>query len=150
MDKFSRTTEIDTTGVLNAIEQDAPKKSRRGNIIALVVCVFAAIFIWLYVVDTDKEIIEMEYLNVPVIVEGSEYDVDVKTMVDVTIRGTKGALVDVKRSEIKIIVSVESIEEKVADGAFLAQVPIDYYIDGGADVDIIPSVNYVLVQIARK
>ena len=32
MDKFSRTTEIDTAGVLNAIEQDTPKKSRRGNI----------------------------------------------------------------------------------------------------------------------
>ena len=64
MDKFSRTTEIDTTGVLNAIEQDTPKKSRTGNIIAFVLCVLAAIVIWLYVMDTDAEIIENEYLDV--------------------------------------------------------------------------------------
>ncbi len=150
MDKFSRTTEIDTAGVLNAIEQDAPKKSRRGNIIALVVCVLTAICIWLYVMDTDTQIIEKEYLDVPVIVESVDFDVDVKTMVDVTIKGTKGDLVDIKRSEIKLVVTSESIEEKVQQGAMLTQVSINYYIDGGADVDIIPSVNNVLVQITKK
>jgi hypothetical protein len=31
MDKFSRTTELDTAGVLNAIEEDTPKKSRRNK-----------------------------------------------------------------------------------------------------------------------
>ena len=40
MDKFSRTTEIDTAGVLSAIEEETPKKSRKGNIIALIICVF--------------------------------------------------------------------------------------------------------------
>ena len=29
MDKFSITTELDTAGVLNAIEEDTPKKCRR-------------------------------------------------------------------------------------------------------------------------
>ena len=150
MDKFSRTTEIDTTGVLNAIEQDAPKKSRTGNIIAFVLCVLAAIVIWLYVMDTDAEIIENEYLDVPVVVEDCGYDVEVKTQVDIIIKGTKGELVDIKRSEIKIVVESERIQEKAAYGAMLTQVPITYYIDGGADVDIIPSVYNVLVQITNR
>ena len=147
MDKFSRTTEIDPAGVLTAIEQDAPQTSRTGNIIAFVLCVLAAIVIWLYVMDTDAEIIENEYLDVPVVVEDCGYDVEVKTPVDIIIKGTKGELVDIKRSEIKIVVESERIQEKAAYGAMLAQVPITYYIDGGADVDIIPSVYNDLVQI---
>ena len=64
MDKFSRTTELDTAGVLNAIEEDTPKKSRRNNIIALVVCFFVAIFIWAFVVSIDTELYEKKYENV--------------------------------------------------------------------------------------
>ena len=150
MDKFSRTTEIDTTGVLNAIEQDAPKKSRRGNIIAFVLCVLAAIVIWLYVMDTDSEIIEKEFVEVPVVVEDCGYDVEIKTPVNITIKGTKGELVDIKRSEIKVVVESERIQEKAAYGAMLTQVPITYYIEDGADVDIVPSVYNVLVQIINK
>ena len=150
MDKFSRTTEIDTAGVLNAIEQDAPKKSRKGNIIALILCVLAAVCIWLYVMDTDTQIVEKVYVDVPVIVEGSDFDVDVKTMVDITLRGTKGDLVDVKRSEIKIVVKSDVIKEKVAYGKMLTEVPITYHIEDGADVDIIPSVYNVLVEITKK
>ncbi|MBQ9744666.1 MAG: hypothetical protein IJW19_06025 [Clostridia bacterium] len=147
MDKFSRTTEIDTAGVLNAIEQDTPKKSRRGNIIALIICILAAIFIWAYVTDTDATIDEKEYRDINVSVESSQYNVEVKTVVNVTLKGTKSDLVDVKRSEIKIVVSADQIHK---EGEY--KVPITCYLDDAvnADVEIIPSTGYVTVSVKKK
>ena len=75
MDKFSRTTELDTAGVLNAIEEDTPKKSRRNNIIALVVCFFVAIFIWAFVISIDTELYEKKYENVEIVFENPNYNV---------------------------------------------------------------------------
>lgn len=146
MDKFSRTTEIDTAGVLNAIEQDTPKKSRRGKIIALIICLFVAICIWVYAMDTDTTIDEKKYDDIDIVVESDEYIVEVLTTVDVTLKGTKGDLVDIKRSEIKISISRGNITET---GEY--QVPITYYIDEKeTDVQIIPSVKAVFVRVSRK
>ena len=146
MDKFSRTTEIDTAGVLSAIEEETPKKSRRGNIIALIICVFVAIFIWAYVVDTNPEITSIEFSNVEVAVQSNTYDVEIKTQVDVTVKGTVNDSVDISRSDIIVFIPTEKIN---IEGTYT--VPIVCEIRHPNDnVQIETSVSLVLVQVTKK
>lgn len=146
MDKFSRTTEIDTAGVLSAIEEETPKKSRRGNIIALIICVLVAIFIWAYVVDTNPEINEIDFSNVDVVAQSDEYNIEIKTQVDVTISGVISDLVDIHKSDIDIRIS-----EKHINGEGVYSVPIICGFDRAVgDVQLTSSVNVVLVQVTKK
>ncbi len=146
MDKFSRTTEIDTAGVLSAIEEDAPKKSRKGNIIALIICILVAIFIWAYVVDTDPELHEKKFTEIEVSFENTDYNVTVKTRINVTLKGTTSDLVDVSRSEISVIIPAGYIN---GEGEY--KVPIICDLDAHiTNVEIIPSVTEVLIQVTAK
>ena len=143
MDKFSRTTEIDTAGVLNAIEEDTPKKSRRGNIIALAICILVAIFIWAYVMDTDPEIIEQEFKNVTVTFENENYNYTVTTQVNVVIKGTRNKVVDISKSDIILVARVGDIQ---APGEYM----IPLMCDSIGSVTIIPNVQDVLVKATEK
>ena len=146
MDKFSRTTEIDTAGVLSAIEEETPKKSRRGNIIALVICVLVAIFIWAYVVDTNPEITSIEFSNVEVAVQSDEYNVVLKTQVDITVSGTISDIVDINRSDISVYISTESIN---IEGTYAVPI-VCKLATPNENVEIESSVSLVLIQVTKK
>ena len=73
MDRFSKTTEIDISE-LAAIEDDTPKKSKIGNIIALILSIIIAIFIWLYVMETN---VLTEQINIDDIYVYSYSDVNI-------------------------------------------------------------------------
>ena len=146
MDKFSRTTEIDTAGVLNAIEQDTPKKSRRGNIIALVICIFVAIGIWAYVMYTDPAIHEKEFSNVRVTCENDDYNVQILDEVDVTIKGTNINITEISKSDIKVVILKKEI---VGTGEY--RVDIKCFVENrDAELEIAPSVQTVLVRVSEK
>ncbi len=146
MDKFSRTTEIDTAGVLNAIEQDTPKKSRRGNIIALIICIIVAIGIWAYVMYTDPEIHEKEFNDIKVTCESEDYTVEVLDDVDVVLKGTNISITEVSKSDIKVVILKKEI---VGTGEY--RVDIKCFIENqDNEIEIIPSTDTVLVRVSEK
>ena len=146
MDKFSRTTEIDTAGVLNAIEQDTPKKSRRGNIIALVICIFVAVGIWAYVMYTDPTEHEREYRDVDIICENADYNVEVLDEVDVVIKGTNLNITEISKSDIKIVILKKEI---IGTGKYKVGIKCFDEVEA-ADVEVIPSVDTVTVKVSAK
>lgn len=146
MDKFSRTTELDTAGVLNAIEEDTPKKSRRNNIIALVVCFFVAIFIWAFVVSIDTELYEKKYENVKIVFENPDYTVTSSASITVVVKGTKNELVDISKDEVKARVRKNHIK---GVGEYI--VPVECFIDDdGVNVELTQSVSQILVKVEEK
>lgn len=146
MDKFSRTTELDTAGVLNAIEEDTPKKSRRNNIIALVVCFFVAIFIWAFVVSIDTELYEKKYENVEIVFENLDYTVTSSANITVVVKGTKNELVDISKGEVKARVRKNHIK---GVGEYI--VPVECFIDDdGVNVELTQSVSQILVKVEEK
>lgn len=146
MDKFSRTTEIDTAGVLNAIEQDTPKKSRRGNIIALIICIFVAVGIWAYVMYTDPEIHEKEFDDIKVTCESDEYSVTVLDEVNVVIKGTNLEITEIKKSDIKVVILKKEI---VGTGEY--RVDIKCFVENHGDgIEVVPSTDTVLVRVSEK
>ena len=145
MDKFSRTTELDTAGVLNAIEEDTPKKSRRGNIIALIVCLVVAVVIWGHVMNTDTTVYEKDYVDIDIIVDSNEYTVTPKGTLSVVVKGTKSELVDIKRSEIKAVINSSQINR---EGEY--KVPVTCYVEEDVDIEIKQSVTEILVKVESK
>ena len=146
MDKFSRTTELDTAGVLNAIEEDTTKKSRRNNIIALVVCFFVAIFIWAYVVSIDTELYEKKYENVEIVFENPNYNVSSSAVISVTVKGTKNELVDINKGEVKARVRGTHIR---GVGEYI--VPVECFVDDdGVEVELTQSVSQILIKVEEK
>ena len=146
MDKFSRTTELDTAGVLNAIEEDTPRKSRRNNIIALVVCFFVAIFIWAFVISIDTELYEKKYENVEIIFENPDYIVTSSANITVVVKGTKNELVDISKDEVKARVRKNHIK---GVGEYI--VPVECFIDDdGVNVELTQSVSQILVKVEEK
>ena len=64
MDRFSKTTEIDTAEITAAtMEDDTPKKSKATNIIALVLCLLIAVIVWIFVMETDTNYIEKSLVS---------------------------------------------------------------------------------------
>jgi len=146
MDKFSRTTEIDTAGVLNAIEQDTPKKSRRGNIIALIICIFVAVGIWAYVMYSDPEIHEKELSNVKVICESDDYNVEILEEVDVIIKGTNLNITEASKSDISVVILKKEIM-----GAGEYRVDIKCFVNKTElEIAVEPVKDTVLVRVSKK
>ena len=102
MDRFSKTTEIDTSEVAAAtMEEDTPQKSKVNNIIALVVCLLIAVVIWLFVMEKDTELMEKKFEGVPVYSDYTE--VVSTTNADITVNGIRKNIVDLKSEDFKIV-----------------------------------------------
>ena len=100
MDRFSKTTEIDISE-LAAIEDDTPKKSKIGNIIALILSIIIAIFIWLYVMETN---VLTEQINIDDIYVYSYSDVNIPIEKrPIKVSGMRRYLVDFDKDDFKII-----------------------------------------------
>jgi hypothetical protein len=119
MDRFSKTTEIDTAEIAAAaIEDDTPQKSRASIIIALISCILIAIVIWMGVMEADSDVFQRDFDNVGVY---STYtDVEAVDSITITVKGLRRVVVDFKASDFKVIKSAEdkyivSLEGNKAD-----------------------------------
>lgn len=101
MDKFTKTTEIDISA-MNSMEEETPKSSKAGKVIAIILSLIIAIAIWLYVIETDPTKYDKTYNDIEVpIVNISDLNVQIEN-VSVVLSGTKRALADVKIEDIVI------------------------------------------------
>ncbi|MBQ7412619.1 MAG: hypothetical protein IJW10_06940 [Clostridia bacterium] len=103
MDRFSKTTEIDTAEITAAtMEDDTPKKSKATNIIALVLCLLIAVIVWVFVMETDTNYIEKNYDDIPVYAESmAESPIEYKT---IAIRGARKNVIEIKAEDIMLVV----------------------------------------------
>ena len=109
MDKFSKTTEIDISDAMG-IEDDTPKKSKKGKIIAVILSVLIAVCIWLYVMQTDTTLYERDYKDISItVVNENGYNVTVSDTVTVTLKGMKSTLAEIKKSDITVQADASSV-----------------------------------------
>ena len=107
MDRFSKTTEIDTAEIAAAaIEDDTPQKSRASIIIALISCILISIVIWMGVMETDTDPFQRDFDNVGVYV--TQNDVDSIDSVTVTVKGIRNVVVDFKACDFKVVKTAEN------------------------------------------
>lgn len=101
MDRFSRTTEIDTAEITAAtMEDDTPKKSKITIIIALIICLLIAVVVWAFVMETDDTIIDKEFDEIIVCTEDGANTTETKT---VTIKGVRRNIIEIGKDDIKIV-----------------------------------------------
>lgn len=111
MDRFSKTTEIDTAEITAAtMEDNAPKKSKATNVIALVLCLLIAIVVWVSVMETDTEF-EHDYDDI-LVYSQSNADAPID-MVSVVLKGARKNIVDIKADDIILVVD--------SNGKYVAQ-----------------------------
>jgi hypothetical protein len=109
MDKFTKTTEIDISA-MNEMEDETPKKSKVGTIVALIVCLFVSLFIWIFVMETDTSLIEKTYDDVSVTIVNNinNFDITAEDM-SVIIKATRSDFADLKKHDISVILDASSI-----------------------------------------
>ncbi len=101
MDKFTKTTEIDISA-MNEMEDETPKKSSAGKVIAMIFCLIFAIIIWFLVMELDTSKQERKFENISVeIIGGEDYLIQGDLSVDVVFVGTNKELASIKKDEIK-------------------------------------------------
>lgn len=145
MDKFTKTTEIDIPNT-NPVEDEAPKKSKSGKIVAAIVCILLAIVAWIYVVETDDTLVEKEFKNIEVVVlDNSDYYSFIADKVSVTLVGTNSELVDVDPS--KIVVKVDALSQQGKGDVFTVETNLLSY-EGEQKVTI--KEKLIKVTIIRK
>lgn len=102
MDRFSRTTEIDTAEIAAAtMEDDTPQKSKASVIIAIVVCLLVAVVIWLFVMETNTEIIQKEFNDIPVYATITD-TTPIKTD-KIIVSGVRRNVIDLNSEDFKIV-----------------------------------------------
>ena len=109
MDKFTKTTEIDISA-MTEMEDETPKKSNVGNVIAMICCLIFAIIIWLFVMEIDTSEKTRAYNDISISVIGNEgYVVSGNKTVDVVLKGISKELADVDRDDIQAILDFSEI-----------------------------------------
>ena len=144
MDKFTKTTEVYISNA-NPVEDEAPKKSRVGKLVAAIVCVLLAICAWIYVVETDDTLVEKEFDNVKVVVlDKSDKYTYKPSAVSVTLVGTNSELVDVDPS--KIVVKVSGLHQLNGD-AFTVETDMLFYL---GEEEVTFKEKFINVLITRE
>ena len=101
MDKFTKTTEIDISA-MNDMEDETPKKSSAGKIIAMILCLIFAIIIWFLVMELDSTSQERKFEGISVELIGSEgYMIQGDLTIDVVFNGTNKNLANIDANDIK-------------------------------------------------
>ena len=146
MEKFTKTTEIDISA-MNEMEDETPKKSNVGNIIAIIVCLIASIFIWLYVMETDSSLVTKTYKDIDVKVEGTleGYEI-INSKVDVEIKATKSDLADLSKDEIRVVLEANDVKDELDQ-----KVSVKVYIASEDKGEwIIANQKEITVQVVKK
>jgi hypothetical protein len=125
MDKFTKTTEMDISA-MHETEEKAPKKSRIGSIIAIVLCLIIAVVIWLYAMEIDIAEHTREYNDVSVdLIGNADYDVSGNLSVNVVLIGHNSDLVDIDKSDIKVVLDFSKINNFILGSEHEYSVDID-------------------------
>ena len=139
MDRFSKTTEIDTAEIAAAaMEDDTPKKSRTSIIIALISCILISIVIWMGVMEADTDPFQRDFDNV--CVYATQSDVDSIDSITLTVKGIRNVVVDFKASDFKVV--------KTSENEYAV-----YLVDGKADAYTIrneSTYDSVVVSVSKK
>lgn len=146
MDKFTKTTEIDTSD-LNLLEE-TPKKSKVGKVVALIISLLLAVAIWLYVVETDTTVVDKEYTGIKVEIVNEElngYEITADD-ISVTVSGTTSQLVDIDESDITVKVRITT--DDLVEGERRVK-PIEVSVDG-IESDAIKNRDSIEVTIHVK
>lgn len=106
MDKFTKTTEMDISA-MNEAEEEASKKnkgkSKIGTIISIILCMFVAVAIWLFAMESDDGLYSRTYKDINVNLIGNDgYEVSGDLCVDVVLLGTNSELANIEREEIEV------------------------------------------------
>lgn len=110
MDKFTKTTEIDISA-MTEMEDETPKKSNVGNVIAFISCLIFAIVIWLFVMEIDTSLQEREYNDISVEKIGDAgYTVSGNLNVDVVLKGINKELADIDKDDIRVVLDFSKIK----------------------------------------
>ena len=119
MDKFTKTTEIDISA-MTEMEDETPKKSSVGKIVAMICCLVFAIIIWLFVMEIDTSIHEKQYddISVQVCNNNDKYDIlGIDNMkIDVVLTGINRELADINKEDIDIFLDISKIEQDIELG----------------------------------
>ena len=106
MDRFSKTTEIDTAEITAAtMEDDTPKRSKATNIIALVLCLLIAVIVWIFVMETDTNYIEKSLDSVPVY--GDYVDQSPIDHTTIVVKGIRKNVIDISANDLKLVALVD-------------------------------------------
>ena len=79
-------------------------------------------------------------------VQSDEYNVVLKTQVDITVSGTISDIVDINRSDISVYISTESIN---IEGTYAVPI-VCKLATPNENVEIESSVSLVLIQVTKK
>lgn len=143
MEKFTKTTEIDISA-MNEIEDEAPKKSNVGNVIAIIVCLLLAILIWVFVIETDDSLTSKVYkVNVTDTVDGYEI---VNTSINVEIKATRSDLADLSKDEIIVTIDKTALNKEIDT----QKLPVKIQIESSDEGEWIVVSNNLSVQIFKK
>jgi hypothetical protein len=143
MEKFTKTTEIDISA-MNEIEDEAPKKSNVGNVIAIIVCLLFAILIWVFVIETDDSLTSKVYkVNVTDTVDGYEI---VNTSINVEIRATRSDLADLSKDEIIVMIDKTALNKEIDT----QKLPVKVHIESSDEGEWIVVSNNLSVQVSKK
>ena len=132
MDKFTKTTEIDISN-LSLMEEETPQKSKIGKVIAIIISLLLAVSVWVYVAETDQTSVEKEFDGVAVTVINNNEKFNITAdNVSVVLVGTNSQLVDLKASDIVVIIDAEKVT-KAGDYSIFAH---EVYIDENTSVKV--------------
>lgn len=147
MDKFTKTTEIDISA-MNEMEDETPKKSKVGTIVALIVCLFVSLFIWIFVMETDTSLIEKTYDDVSVTIVNNinNFDITAEDM-SVIIKATRSDFADLKKHDISVILDASSI---TSPGKQNAQVMIKVNSVGDGVYVLEKNVQTIEIDVVAK
>lgn len=138
MDKFTKTTEIDISAMVD-MEDETPKKSKAGTIVALIVCLIVSLFIWVFVMETDSSLIEKTYDDISVTITNNTENLNITAEdVSVAIKATRSDFADLKKQDITAVLDASNVH---ISGKQMANVKIIINSTNGVYVvekDVIP------------
>lgn len=146
MDKFTKTTEIDISA-MTEMEDETPKKSNVGNIIAFISCLIFAIIIWLFVMEIDTTIQERTYNDISIEKIGDAgYTVSGELSVDVVLTGISRELANIGKEDIRVILDFSKIKNIVIGSEHEYSVDIELPDDAG---DVLSQTTTVKLTINK-
>lgn len=135
MDKYSKTVDTDTSEFLN-IEDSTPtvKHSTASKIVAIIVCLFLAILVWLHVMNTSPETMEYTFTDIDYVENGVSMDKDIVLKAV----GTKSFIADAKRADITVYYEYDNYKvDLVMNGTSMEDIIIKEPVEISEDLKTI-------------
>ena len=146
MDKFTKTTSTDISS-MHTVEEETPNISKVGKVVAFIICLLLAVSFWVYVSETSTETYEKDFDDVPVVIINSNEQFNIQAdSVDVVITATKSQFADLSNESIIVEIDAGNI---TSGGEYSVEIK-KAYIDGEADIKVVPKKASVSVVVTEK